>query len=71
MHAICCLFFHENRTMLKMESEEVGDTIKTINFTHSIIKFVIPIHLIKGNIKCKSEGKKGLNYKILKQKSGL
>ena len=57
--------------MLKMESEEVEETIKTINFTHSIIKFVIPIHLIKGNIKCKSDGKKGLNYKILMQKCGV
>ena len=52
-------FFHENITVLKIESREVEETIKTIIYTHFIIKFKIPVHWSKVyfHIKYKSEEK--------------
>ena len=47
MHAIYCnmsIVFHENRTILKMDSKYVEETITTINFSYFMIKFKILIH---------------------------
>ena len=47
MHANYCnmfIVFHENRTILKLEGNEVEETITTINFFKFIIKFKIPVY---------------------------
>ena len=36
--------FHENRTILKQEGNEVEETITIINFFKFIIKFKIPVY---------------------------
>ena len=43
MHML--IVFHENRSVPKMESKEVEETIKTVDLIHFIIKkFLIPVN---------------------------